>query len=70
MMLRNGVSRSARRFVTLAAIAAAVMCASPIGARRQGDPTPLPFRLSALEVAARVDAVRQHLRYIPNQVIV
>jgi serine protease len=70
MMFSSRVRRSARRVITLAAIAAAVMSSSPIGARRQGDPTPLPFRLSAIEVAARVDAVRQHLRYVPNQVVV
>ena len=54
----------------VAVAAAAALCSTRVGALPQRASRPLQFRLNAVEVAARVDARRRHLHYVPNQVVV
>ena len=63
--------RFSRRVVSglVAAAAVALLCAPAVNAVPQ-TASALRFRMGPLEAAARSEAWRQHLHYVPNQVVV
>jgi serine protease len=68
-MLR--VSRSGASGLVAAAAMAAALCSSTLDAvQQQAAPRVLRFRMGPIEAAARAEASRQRLHYVPNQVVV